>query len=292
MNAPGRVLFVRRGALGDTLLATAVLRALRRSLPAGSSLHVAGELEATSLLAHAGVADAACSREAFATWSPARAAAQLADYTHVVADDPAFAAVAPPGVVVQTYEPRPHDLRALPLQLADQLGLVLQWPQDHRLELPARALTPCVAAAHDHLLLAPGSGAVAKNWPAAHWRQLAAAMHRQGVPIAVLVGPVESERDDPRRWPWPVPVGFVAPADAIELAHALAAARAFVGNDSGPAHLAAMLAVPTLSLFGGGEPRVFAPIGPRAGFLQAPQQQLAALDAAVVAGHVGSMLFR
>lgn len=292
MSEPRRVLFVRRGALGDTLLATAVLRALRRSSPVGSSLLVAGELEAAALLAHAGVADAACSREAFVTWSPARAAAQLADYTHVVADDPAFAAVAPPGVVVQTYEPRPRGLRALPLQLADQLGLSLQWPQDHRLELPARAMTACVAAAYDHLVLAPGSGAVAKNWPAAHWRQLAAAMHRQGVPIAVLVGPVERERDDPRRWPWPVPVAFVEPADTIELAHALAAARAFVGNDSGPSHLAAMLGVSTLALFGGGEPRVFAPIGPRAGHLQAPEQHLPALDAAVVASLVGTMLFR
>jgi ADP-heptose:LPS heptosyltransferase len=89
-----------------------------------------------------------------------------------------------------------------------------------------------------------------------------------------------------------VPVAFVEPADTIELAHALAAARAFVGNDSGPAHLAAMLGVPTRALFGGGEPRVFAPIGPRAGHLLAPEQQLAALDAAVVASHVGTMLFR
>jgi ADP-heptose:LPS heptosyltransferase len=292
MSDPGRVLFVRRGALGDTLLLTAVLRALRRHSPAGTELHFAGELEIAQLLVHAGVVEVALSREAFATWSPERAVLQLAGYERVIADDPAFAAVAPAGVDVQSYEPRPRDQRALSLQLADQLGLSLQWPQDHRLELPARAASSSVVAARDTLLLAPGSGAVAKNWPAVHWQQLAAAMHRQGVPIAVLVGPVERERDDPRRWPWPVPVAFVEPADTIELAHALAAARAFVGNDSGPAHLAAMLGVPTLALFGGGEPRVFAPIGPRAGHLQAPEQQLAALDAAVVASHVGTMLFR
>lgn len=292
MSEPGRVLFVRRGALGDTLLVTAVLRALRRRSPAGTELYFAGVLETAQLLVHAGVADVAGSREVLATWAPERAAVQLAGYTLVVADDPTFAAVAPPGVAVLSYDPRPRDQRALPLQLAEQLGLCLQWPQDHGLTLPARDPSPAVAAARDTLVLAPGSGAVAKNWPARHWQQLAATMHRQGVPIGVLLGPVERERDDPRRWPWPVPVAFVEPTDAIELAHALAAARAFVGNDSGPAHLAAMLAVPTLALFGGGEPQVFAPIGPRAGYLQAPQQQLAALDAAVVAGHVGTMLFR
>lgn len=291
MSEPRRVLFVRRGALGDTLLVAAVLRALRRRSPAGE-LHVAGVLELAQLLVHAGVADVAHSREAFATWSPERAAPQLAGYELVIADDPGFAAVAPVGVAVHAYDPRPRDQRALPLQLAEQLGLSLRWPQDHWLELPVRAPSPAVEAARDTLLLAPGSGAVAKNWPARHWQQLAATMHRQGVAIGVLLGPVERERDDPRRWPWPVPVTFVEPSDAIDLAHALAAARAFVGNDSGPAHLAAMLAVPTLALFGGGEPQVFAPIGPRAGYLQAPQQQLAALDAAVVAGHVGTMLFR
>lgn len=291
MSEPRRVLFVRRGALGDTLLVTAVLRALRRRSPAGK-LHFAGVLEIAQLLVHVGLADVALSREALATWSPERAAPQLAGYTHVIADDPVFAAVAPAGVAVQTYDPRPRDQRALPLQIAEQLGLSLQWPQDHWLELPARAASPAVAAARDTLLLAPGSGAVAKNWPAAHWQELAATMQRQGMPIGVLLGPVERERDDPRRWPWPVPVAFVESSDAIDLAHALAAARAFVGNDSGPSHLAAMLAVPTLALFGGGEPRVFAPIGLRAGYLQAPQQQLAALDAAVVAGHVGTMLFR
>lgn len=292
MSERRRVLFVRRGALGDTLLVTALLRALRRHLPDGTELHFAGVLEIAQLLVHAGVADVALSRETFATWSPERAAPQLADYTRVIADDPVFAAVAPVGVAVATYDPRPRDQRALPLQLAEQLGLSLQWPQDHWLTLPRLDPSPAVVAARDRLLLAPGSGAIAKNWPARHWQQLAATMHRQGVPIGVLLGPVERERDDPRRWPWPVPIAFVEPSDAIDLAHALAATRAFVGNDSGPAHLAAMLGVPTLSLFGGGEPRVFAPLGPRAGYLQAPQQQLAALDAAVVARHVGTMLSR
>jgi len=292
MSTPGRVLFVRRGALGDTLLTTAVLRALRRSLPAGSTLELAGVHEHVALLAHAGVVDAARSREAFATWSPERAVKELAACARVVADDPEFAAVAPAGVDVQTYEPRPRDERALPLQIAEQLGLSLQWPQDHRLELPAVAATACVDAARNTLLLAVGSGAPAKCWPAAHWLELAATMHRQGQRLAVLVGPVERERDDPRRWSWPVPVAFLAPPDTIELAHALAAASAFVGNDSGPTHLAAMLGVPTLALFGGGQPNVYAPIGPRAGHLRAPGQQLAALAVAEVAHHVGTMLWR
>jgi hypothetical protein len=48
-----------------------------------------------------------------------------------------------------------------------------------------------------------------------------------------------------------------------ELAAMLCGARAFVGADSGPAHLAAQLGVPTLALFGPTDPAIWAPIGPR-----------------------------
>jgi ADP-heptose:LPS heptosyltransferase len=48
---------------------------------------------------------------------------------------------------------------------------------------------------------------------------------------------------------------------SVALAQGLATARAFAGNDSGTTHLAAALRVPTVAIFGPGEPRVFAPVG-------------------------------
>ncbi|MGH2669848.1 MAG: glycosyltransferase family 9 protein, partial [bacterium] len=47
------------------------------------------------------------------------------------------------------------------------------------------------------------------------------------------------------------------------LAALLEAARVFVGNDSGPSHLAAALGCPTLVLFGPTDPAVWAPVGDR-----------------------------
>jgi len=44
-------------------------------------------------------------------------------------------------------------------------------------------------------------------------------------------------------------------------------AALFVGNDSGPMHLAAAMDAPTLGLFGPGEPHVFGPWGTRTAFL-------------------------
>ena len=79
--------------------------------------------------------------------------------------------------------------------------------------------------------------------------------------MAVLVGPVEVERDDPRRWPWPAPVAFVADRSTAALVTSLRSARALVGNDSGVTHLAALVRVPTVAVFGPTEPRVWAPQG-------------------------------
>ena len=80
-------------------------------------------------------------------------------------------------------------------------------------------------------------------------------------PLHVVVGPVEIERDDPRRWPWPRAVELVVEPDSAALAARLERASAFVGNDSGTTHLAAMLGVPVVALFGPGDPRVWAPPG-------------------------------
>jgi ADP-heptose:LPS heptosyltransferase len=113
------------------------------------------------------------------------------------------------------------------------------------------------------VVLAPGSGGRAKCWPRPHWLQLAGALAARGERLEVLVGPAELERDDPRRWPWPAPVAAVVEPDLVPVAERLRQARAFVGNDSGTSHLAALLGVPTVAIFGPSDPAVFAPLGPR-----------------------------
>ena len=55
-----------------------------------------------------------------------------------------------------------------------------------------------------------------------------------------------------------------------ELGDRLARARLVIAGDSGPAHLAAQLGVPTLSLFGPGDPRQWGPVGSRVRVLAPP----------------------
>jgi ADP-heptose:LPS heptosyltransferase len=82
------------------------------------------------------------------------------------------------------------------------------------------------------------------------------------VPLGALAGPadgpaVEALLEDgalqegalARDWPLP------------EIAALLSLARAVVGNDSGPTHLAAAVGCPTVALFGPTDPAVWAPPG-------------------------------
>lgn len=253
---PGqRLLCVRRGGLGDTLLMVPVLRALRRRHPE-RSLHFAGVLDFAVLLAHYGVVDKALSSEDLAVWSRGAGASWWRDYDLVVADDPTFRTAANRTTTVESFDPRPRDHRPLPLQIAGQLQLELQWPQDAWLRSPTGAVAGPV-------VLAPGSGGRAKCWPRERWLALATTLVGRGQAVEVLVGPVELERDDPRRWSWPAAVAFVVEADLVVVAQRLERASAFVGNDSGTSHLAAMLGVPTVAIFGPSDPAVFAPVGPR-----------------------------
>jgi heptosyltransferase-2 len=115
--------------------------------------------------------------------------------------------------------------------------------------------------------LHPGASKTPRAWHAGRFAELARRLkERRGARFVLLGGPGEEpvvrqvhallEPDD-----------FIAPAEAPGLRQAaalMARCQLFVGNDSGPMHLAAALDVPTIGLFGPGQPRNTGPRG-RAG---------------------------
>lgn len=129
-------------------------------------------------------------------------------------------------------------------------------------EVLDRALLPRTGCGDGTLWLHPGSGSPRKNAPLEWYTRLAAAW--QG-PVAVTLGEAELEQlDGYRRSFEPIGAELVCPPDVRALGRELATrASAFVGNDTGPTHLAAALGIPTIAVFIRTDPELWRPIGPR-----------------------------
>jgi heptosyltransferase III len=251
-----RILVIRRGGLGDTLLTAPLLRALRRQ-HAGASLHLAGNREFCDILCGYGVVEVAHSAEDFWLWLPDRAREHLAGFALVIGDEP--------DLVHAALDLHSH-VTGIPyaLQLARQVGCEPRWPSDAQL-LPPRHRESRHRESHREsdarVVLAPGSGGAKKCWPQEHWLALATRLAAAGQALQVVIGPVENERLDLRSWPWPSGTTLLAEPRALQLARQLESAACFVGNDSGPTHLAAMLGVPTVAVFVATDASVWAPVG-------------------------------
>jgi heptosyltransferase III len=114
------------------------------------------------------------------------------------------------------------------------------------------------------IAIQPGSGSPEKCWPLENYLKLIEEIHAAGRRCKVLLGEVELER-------W----GAAAirqiesateaahPATYSDLLAELSTSSAFVGNDSGPGHLAGIIGLPTVVLFGPTDPAVWRPLGPR-----------------------------
>lgn len=106
------------------------------------------------------------------------------------------------------------------------------------------------------VLLIPGAGHPRKCWPLPHFLDLAESLRRAGIPVAFILGPDEQEQG------WRIPDFPVhTPASLLELTALLCRSRAVVGNDSGPMHLAGMLGVPGVAMFGPTSERQWGPPG-------------------------------
>lgn len=110
----------------------------------------------------------------------------------------------------------------------------------------------------------PGSGGARKCWCLENFLAIAAELASEGVQVAFLLGPAESDRlgnaatrEKMRR------VGRCLSGWSLaEVLGLLSCADGFVGNDSGITHLAAAMGVRTLAVFGPTNPAVYKPVGP------------------------------
>jgi ADP-heptose:LPS heptosyltransferase len=133
------------------------------------------------------------------------------------------------------------------------------------LDLPPNATELAEAAmGHPVGILHPGSGSPAKNWPYAKFADLASRLPSEiGLPAAIVVGPAESESLAPIGGRLLAAPPIISNLPLMTVAALISRASFYVGNDSGPTHLAAAVGCPTVALFGPSDPAVWAPRGPR-----------------------------
>jgi hypothetical protein len=142
------------------------------------------------------------------------------------------------------------------------------------------------------VLLHVGSGGPGKRWPPDNFLNTAATLRARGAACAVMIGPDEIEGGPPsgvREAGLPL----IESPDSETLVACLSATDAFLGNDAGPTHLAALLGTPTLALFGPTRAAVWRPLGARVRVLQGDASRDAAswgIEPCEVAGHLFELL--
>lgn len=109
-----------------------------------------------------------------------------------------------------------------------------------------------------------GSEQVIKQWPVQKWKELHAALEaRLHAPVRVIRGPGESLEG------WGLPGDRIVDSDSIpRLVEILAGAEGLVCLDSFPAHLAAAMGTPAVTLFGSQDPRWFSPFQMEGGIVK------------------------
>ncbi|HEY0968149.1 MAG TPA: glycosyltransferase family 9 protein [Opitutaceae bacterium] len=115
----------------------------------------------------------------------------------------------------------------------------LGWPAPPSAERRTRPIRKVV--------LHRGAGHPVRIWPAERFAQIARRLAVRGIEVTTI--------DDDQ-------------GDLDSLISTLERADAFIGNDSGPGHLAALLGLPTFTVFGPQLPELFAPVHPQAGWIE------------------------
>jgi heptosyltransferase I len=222
----------------------------------------------------AGFAAARC-RERANAWFTNRRVSPPPDAAHVV--DQYRAVVAALGVDLAAVGPP-----AFPVARdADAEARMAAWLEDEG----AKAGTALV-------LLNPGSGGDGKRWAVEAFRRLGEELAvRLGARVAVTWGPGEEPLARAIAHGMRPGGALVPPPTTIaEMVALFRRAALMVGGDTGPVHVASVLGVPTVGLYGPTSARRNGPYGPRVVTIQSPTGRMDGVSVEAVVGAAQGLL--
>ncbi|MBW3609389.1 MAG: glycosyltransferase family 9 protein [Actinobacteria bacterium] len=131
-------------------------------------------------------------------------------------------------------------------------------PDDFLLAAPGREAPP---EAHGATVVHPGASTGARRWPAERWAAVATAEVAAGRPVVVTGSAVERPLAEEVAASAGVPAGSVLAGrtDLLDLLAVVDAAERVVCGDTGVAHVATALAVPSVVIFGPTSPAEWGP---------------------------------
>ena len=273
------LLVLRPGAIGDSLLALPIVRALRACYP-DARVTFASNAAILPLVQDATLAETV-SDYSSALWSDLFSAhgVRRPELRNLLSQvDRAICWLPDPDAIVKhnlqaqgieqsTIAPgRPTEETGL--HIVDYLARTI-WPDPPPL-LPDIPIIPPYAAHSNaeptRIAIHPGSGGTYKCWPVAHFATVISALWRRAIPVLLLAG--EADRnilaDLLSRLPPPPDsrlLTVLRNAPLRTVASEIQQCRGYLGNDSGISHLAALCGVPTLVLFGPTSPATWRPFG-------------------------------
>lgn len=100
-------------------------------------------------------------------------------------------------------------------------------------------------ASGEQVLIHSGAGQPVRVWPLERYQTLAVYLRQRGYDVQIVC-----DLDQQRWWRKAGEQQVIAPRNVSELIGVIHRAGVFIGNDSGPGHLAAVMGVPTFTLFG------------------------------------------
>jgi len=154
------------------------------------------------------------------------------------------------------------------LRIAAAAGYELPHDDDGLLRLRPLPAAPAFLANHPYAVLHPGADADARRWPAERFAETAALLHEAGIRPVVTGGPDERALTSAVADGAPDAVDLGGALDLPGLAAVLAGADVVVVGNTGPAHLAAAVGTPIVSLFSPVvDPECWAPYGTRVSLL-------------------------
>lgn len=139
---------------------------------------------------------------------------------------------------------------------------------------------------HPYAVIHPWASTPEKTWPAGNFRAVAEQLRDEWNIEPVFISGRDESLDDFQ--------GFrcLVGADLAKVKTLLAGATLFLGNDSGPAHMAAAFGLPVLVLFGPSDPVIWAPWKTEAVVLTSKTDPIASIPVADAAAALSTLSIR